>query len=71
MVDFYKFQEHWRSFLPKVLHCKTSKPPGTQQEEFKGSMDTNPSKQETREKTEETETSNQEAKIPNQEEGNP
>jgi hypothetical protein len=71
MVDFYKFQEHRRSCLPKVLQGKTSKPPGTQQAEAKGSTDASPSKQETQEKTEETETSNQEAEIPNQEEGNP
>jgi hypothetical protein len=71
MVDFYKFQEHWRSCLPKVLQGRTSKPLGTQQAEAKGSTDTNPGKQETRKKTEETETSNQEAKIPNQEKGNP
>jgi hypothetical protein len=71
MVNFYKFQEHRRSCLPKVLQDRNSQPSGTQQAEDKSSTCVNPSKQETQDKTEETEISNQEEEIPNQEEGNP
>jgi hypothetical protein len=71
MVDFYTFQEHMRSCLPKVLQGRNSQPLSTQQAEDKSSMGANPSKQETRDKTEETKISNQEKEIANQEEGNP
>jgi hypothetical protein len=70
MVNFYKFQEHRRSCLPKVLQGRSSQPPGTQQAEDKISTGMNPSKQETQDKTEKTEISNWEGEIPNQEEGN-
>jgi hypothetical protein len=71
MVDFYTFQEHRRSCLPKVLQGRNSQPPSTQQAEDKSSTGANPRKQETQDKTEETKISNQEEEIPNQEEGNP
>jgi hypothetical protein len=71
MVNFYKFQEHRRSCLPKVLQDRNSQPLGTQQAEDKSLMGVKPRKQETQDKIEETEISNQEEEIPNQEEGNP
>jgi hypothetical protein len=71
MADFYTFQEHRRSCLPKVLQGGNSQPPSTQQAEDKSSVGTNLSKQETQDKPEETKISNQEGDIPNQEEGNP
>jgi hypothetical protein len=71
MIEFYKFQEHRRSGLPKVLQGKVSTPPGIQQTKAKGSTDTSPGKQETQGNTEETETSNQETEIPSQEERPP
>ena len=71
MIEFYKFKEHRRSCLPKVLQGKDSQPPDTQQAEDKSSTGVNPRKQETQDKTEKIEISNQEKEIPNQEEGNP
>jgi hypothetical protein len=64
MVDFYKFQEHRRSGLPKVLQGKVSIPQDIQQTEVKGSKDENPGKQETQSDAEETKTSSQEERLP-------
>jgi hypothetical protein len=36
MLDFYKFQKHRRSGLPKFLQGTLSKPPGSQQAKVKG-----------------------------------
>jgi hypothetical protein len=71
MIEFYKFQEHWRSILPKFLQGKVSTPLGIQQTKAKGSIDTSPRKQETQGNIEETKTSNQEIEIPRQEETPP
>jgi hypothetical protein len=50
MDDFFKFQEHQQSCLPRVLQGETPKLPITQQKEAKGLEDSSPDKEENQEK---------------------
>jgi hypothetical protein len=53
MADFFKFQEHRRSYLPPVLQGKNTQTTYIQQTEAKGSKDSGPDREENQEKTEE------------------
>jgi hypothetical protein len=71
MFDFYKFQEHRRSGLPKVLQGTVSKPPGSQQAEAEGPTGTGPDEQEAQGNTEKTKVLKQESEGPSHEERSP
>jgi hypothetical protein len=47
MFEFYKFQGHRKSGLPKVLQGKVSMSPDVHQAKTKGPITTSPNKQET------------------------
>jgi hypothetical protein len=71
MFDFYKFQEHRRSGLPKVLQGTVSKPPGSQQAEAEGPTGIGPDEQEAQGNTEKTKVLKQESEGPSHEERSP
>ena len=52
MVDFLKFEEHGKSFLPPILQGKTPKLPNIQKIEAKGSNNLSPGKEKNQEGTE-------------------
>jgi len=64
MVDFYNFQKHQRSGLPKVLQGENLMSPATQQTETQNLEAESSSKQETPENSEKSEISTQKKDIP-------
>jgi hypothetical protein len=71
MFDFYKFQEHRRSGLPKVLQVIVSKPLVSQQAEGEGLIGIGPDEQEAQGNTEKTKVLKQESKGPSHKERSP
>jgi hypothetical protein len=64
MAEFYNFQKHRRSGLPKVLQGKSLKSPDTQQAETQNPEVGSSTKQETLENLEKVEVSTQKGNIP-------
>ena len=67
MDDFYNFQKHQRSGLPKVLQGKCLKYPDTQQTETQNPEAGSSTKQETLENLDKVEVSTQKRDIPEME----
>jgi hypothetical protein len=64
MIDFYNFQKHRRSSLPKVLQGENPMSPATQQTETQNPEVVSSSKQEALENLEKSEVSTQKEDIP-------
>jgi hypothetical protein len=64
MIDFYNFQKHRRSSLPKVLQGENPMSPATQQTETQNPEAVSSSKQEALENLEKSEVSTQKEDIP-------
>ena len=64
MDEFYNFQKHRRSGLPKVLQGKSLKYPDTQQTKIQNPEAGSSTKQETLENLEKAEVSTQKGNIP-------